>query len=168
MEAHMRAKSFSEPPWKAVVQYPWGAMFGAHLIADVSFSGVSLWFSFYLSAWSHSARTGCFLLSSLLCWERGVAVVGTIAKCHRCVIFAVSRCGPPAMWQGTWGVLLRLSQGKGVTVRTRFNVSFLYSVSKATGILAHSIPLPYRTQTHSGSLTCMLAHWWCGGKYKAG
>ena len=63
MESHTRAKSLSEHPGKAVAQSPGGVALGAlDLIADVSFSGASLWFCFYLSARSRGAGTGIFLI----------------------------------------------------------------------------------------------------------
>lgn len=59
MERHTSAKSLSKHPGKAVAQYPWGAALGAlDLIADVSFPGATMRFSFYLSAWSRGAGTG--------------------------------------------------------------------------------------------------------------
>lgn len=62
MERHTSAKSLSKHPGKAVAQYPWGAALGAlDLIADVSFPGATMRFSFYLSAWSRGAGTGIYL-----------------------------------------------------------------------------------------------------------
>lgn len=56
MKSHTRAKSLTEHPEKAVAQYPRGATLGTlDLIADVSFSGASLRFCCYLSAWSSGA-----------------------------------------------------------------------------------------------------------------
>lgn len=141
MESHTRAKSLSEHPEKTVAQHPWGAALGAlDLIADVSFSGASMWFCFYLSAWSRGAATR-FWLSLLLFGERGRD--GWVARYAIGVLFLLFHdvallLSDEGTWESFWG--RPRGQASQWGTGTRLNVSFLYSGSRATGVLAHGVP----------------------------
>lgn len=152
MKSHTRAKSLTEHLEKAVAQYPRGATLGTlDLIADVSFSGASLRFCCYLSAWSSGA--GAFYYSErggLFCTHGYQAAGALFLPFHDVAILLCDK---------QRGVLLRRSQGDRCPqwgTRTWLNVSFLYS-ARATDILALA-------EFHSHSLSRMPAHQWCGGK----
>ncbi len=71
MKSHTTAESLSKHPGKVVAQSPREAALGApDLIADVSFSGASVRFCFYLSAWSRGAVTGIFFIIIFIIMRR--------------------------------------------------------------------------------------------------
>lgn len=166
MESHTRAKSLSEHPGEAVAQYPWGAALGAlDLIADVSFSGASMWFCFYLSAWSLDwdffffFYYHCYYLERegwLFCAQCRYAV-GVLFLPHHDVALLLRDEGHGSPSEAVAGDGCH-SEGPGQGLMSAFYI--LGAEPQAhLHVVFHGLPL-----SHTNSLTRMLAHRWCGGK----
>lgn len=168
-ESRTRAQ---EHPAKAVAQHPWGATLGAlDLIADVRFSGTLMWFCFFslsLEPWCRYQDLFFFIIIVIIFTGSEGCLAHNAAKPSVCY-FCCFMMWPSCYVTRDMGVLLRPSQGTGVTVRDqgRGLMSTFYiqggEPQACCHVVLHALPLSYRNSL-AHSLTRVLAHRQCGGK----
>lgn len=161
-----------EHPAKAVAQHPWGATLGAlDLIADVRFSGTLMWFCFFslsLEPWCRYQDLFFFIIIVIIFTGSEGCLAHNAAKPSVCY-FCCFMMWPSCYVTRDMGVLLRPSQGTGVTVRDqgRGLMSTFYiqggEPQACCHVVLHALPLSHRNSP-AHSLTRVLAHRHCGGK----